>query len=158
MLGTVPRHSIRSHLLSSTFSPVLRSTRSQLINPSSGGDTKFSHSAWMKWPFEPKNYQKRAHKLSRNACTWHDLVDQTFSWSVNKLARAVTKWTQACDRRLARLISYIHHTNDNRQYCHEGNTAQHCRLGLFKDSDFACDLDNSKSTLGGILHMSSEIN
>ncbi len=28
-------------------------------------------------------------------------------WSVNKLARSVTKWTQACDRRLARLISYI---------------------------------------------------
>ena len=27
-------------------------------------------------------------------------------WSVNKLARAVTKWTQACDRRLARLISW----------------------------------------------------
>ena len=32
-------------------------------------------------------------------------------WSVDKLARAVTKWTQACDRRLARLISYIHHTH-----------------------------------------------
>ena len=31
-------------------------------------------------------------------------------WSVNKLARSVTKWTQTCDRRLARLISYIHHT------------------------------------------------
>ena len=29
--------------------------------------------------------------------------------SVNNLARSVTKWTQACDRRLARLISYIHH-------------------------------------------------
>ena len=28
-------------------------------------------------------------------------------WSVNKLARSVTKWTQACDKRLARLISYI---------------------------------------------------
>ena len=34
------------------------------------------------------------------------------SWSVNELARAVTKWTQACDRRLARLISYIV-TTDN---------------------------------------------
>ena len=31
-------------------------------------------------------------------------------WSVNKLARAITKWTRACDKRLARLISYIHHT------------------------------------------------
>ena len=31
-------------------------------------------------------------------------------WSVNKLAHAVTKWTKACDKRLARLTSYIHHT------------------------------------------------
>ena len=36
-------------------------------------------------------------------------------WSVNKLARPVTKWTQACDRRLAKLISYLHHTNEFRQ-------------------------------------------
>ena len=32
-----------------------------------------------------------------------------------------------------------------------GNTAQQCRLGLFKDSDFAGDLEDSKSTSGGIL-------
>ena len=31
-------------------------------------------------------------------------------WSVNKLARSITKWTRACDKRLSRLISYIHHT------------------------------------------------
>ena len=47
--------------------------------------------------------------------------------SVNKLLHAVTKWTRACDKRLARLISYIHHTSDNIQYCHVGSTAQHCR-------------------------------
>ena len=31
-------------------------------------------------------------------------------WSVNKLARSITKWTKACDKRLNRLFSYIHHT------------------------------------------------
>ena len=31
-------------------------------------------------------------------------------WSVNKLARSITKWTKACDKRMNRLISYIHHT------------------------------------------------
>ena len=31
-------------------------------------------------------------------------------WSVNKLARSITKWTKACDKRLHRVISYIHHT------------------------------------------------
>ena len=57
-------------------------------------------------------------------------------WSVNK--------------RLTRLISYIHHTCDYRQYCYAGNTAQQCRLGLFQDSDFARDVEDSKSTSDGI--------
>ena len=72
-------------------------------------------------------------------------------WSANKLARAVTKWTRACDKRFARLISEIHHTRKFRQYCHVGNTAQQCRLGLFQHSDFAGDLEDAKSTSVGIL-------
>ena len=72
-------------------------------------------------------------------------------WSVNKLARSITKWTKACDKRLSRLISYIHHTCEYQQYCHVGNTAKQCRLGLFQDSDFAGDLEDSKSTSGGTL-------
>ena len=31
-------------------------------------------------------------------------------WSVNKLTRSITKWTKACDKRLSRLTSEIHHT------------------------------------------------
>ena len=72
-------------------------------------------------------------------------------WSVNKLARAVTKWTKACDKRLARLISYIQHTCAYKQYCYDGNTSQQCRSGLFQDSDFAGDLEDSKSTSGEML-------
>ena len=72
-------------------------------------------------------------------------------WSVNKLARAVTKWTKACDKRLARLIPYIHHTCEYRQYCYVGNTAQQWRLRLLEDTDFAGDLEDSKSTSGRIL-------
>ena len=71
--------------------------------------------------------------------------------SVNKLARAITKWTRACDTRLARLISYIHHTSEFKQSCRVGNTAPQCRLGLFQDSDFAGDLEDSQSTSGGFL-------
>ena len=40
---------------------------------------------------------------------------------------------------------------NNRQYCCVGNTAQHCILGLLQDSDDAGDLEDSKSTSGGIL-------
>ena len=57
-------------------------------------------------------------------------------WSVNKVARSITKWTKACDKRLNRLISYIHHTCEYKQYCHVRNTAKQCRLGLFQDCDF----------------------
>ena len=70
-------------------------------------------------------------------------------WSVNKLARSITKWTKACDKRLNRLISFIHHTCEYRQYCHVGSTAKQCRPGLFQDSDFAGDVEDSKSTSGG---------
>ena len=38
-----------------------------------------------------------------------------------------------------------------KQYCHVGNTAKQCRLGLFQDSDFAGDLEDSKSTSGRTL-------
>ena len=50
-----------------------------------------------------------------------------------------------------RLISYIHHTSEYKKYCYVGNTAKQCRLGLFQDSDFAGDLEDSKSTSGGTL-------
>ena len=37
------------------------------------------------------------------------------------------------------------------KYCYVGNTAKQCSLGLFQDSDFAGDLEDSKSTSGGTL-------
>ena len=84
---------------------------------------KYANKLYWKWL---KNCQKYCH-LAR-------IGRPDILWSVKKLARSVTKWSQACDRRLARLSSYV------------GNTAQHCRLGLFQDSDFAVDLEDSKST------------
>ena len=71
-------------------------------------------------------------------------------WSVNKLARSITKWTKACDKRLSRLISYIHHTCTNSIVMWE-ILPNYAGLGLFQDSDFAGDLEDSKSTSGGTL-------
>ena len=76
----------------------------------------------------------------------HDIL-----WSVNKFARSITKWTKACDKRLCRLISYVYYSCEYKQYCHVGNTAKQCRMGLFQDSYFAGDLDDSKPTSGGAL-------
>ena len=77
-------------------------------------------------------------------------------WSVHKLARAVTKWTRACDRRSARLISYIHHTNDYRQCCHVGSTAQHCRLVCSKTPILLATL-RTQNQLQGESYVSSEV-
>ena len=55
-------------------------------------------------------------------------------WSVNELAKSITKWTKACDKRLNRLISYIHHTCEYKQYCYVDNTAKQCRLDCFKST------------------------
>ena len=53
-------------------------------------------------------------------------------WTVNILARAVTKWTQACDKRLERLIGYLYKTRAHRQFCFVDNTPDECSLGFFK--------------------------
>ena len=91
---------------------------------------------------------EQLYKVSSPCLDDHQIKKGTIGkkkvWSVNKLARSVTKWNQACDRRLARLISHIHYTSDYRQYCHVGKGAQRCRLGLLQDSDFAGDLEDSK--------------
>ena len=47
-------------------------------------------------------------------------------------------------------LTFIIHVNTN-NIVMWGNTAKQCRLGLFQDSDFAGDLEDSKSTSGGTL-------
>ena len=49
--------------------------------------------------------------------------------SVNKLARSIKKWTKACDKRICRLISYIHDTIEHKHFCHVGNTAKTMQVG-----------------------------
>ena len=58
---------------------------------------------------------------------------------------------RACDTDLVRLISRIPHTCEFKHCWQMGNTAQQCWLGLFQDCDFAGDLEDSKSTSGGLL-------
>ena len=53
-------------------------------------------------------------------------------WSVNKLARSITKWTKACDKRLNRLISFFHHTCEYKQYCHVGILPNNADWDCFK--------------------------
>ena len=44
------------------------------------------------------------------------------------------KMDKACDKRLNRLMSYIHHTCEYKQHCFVGNTAKQCRLRFCRRS------------------------
>jgi len=72
-------------------------------------------------------------------------------WTVNALAREVTRWNVACDKRLHRLISYIEHTKQYTMTSFIGDELQDCLLMLFCDASFAGDLVGSKSTSGALL-------
>ena len=72
-------------------------------------------------------------------------------WAVCDLARKVTKWTRACDKRLHRLISYLHHNLDLEQVNWIGDKYEDCALHLFVDASFADGLEDAKSTTGAQL-------
>ena len=67
---------------------------------------------------ETKSVGELSHVCSQIVLKWLYLARSRrpgILWSVNKLARSITKWTKACDKRLNRLISYIHHTCEYQQ-------------------------------------------
>ena len=72
-------------------------------------------------------------------------------WTVNSLAREVTKWTAACDKRLHRLMCYLHHTREYSQAAWIGDYPENTSLALFCDASFAGDLKDSRSTSAAYL-------
>ena len=71
-------------------------------------------------------------------------------WSVNKLSRAVTKWTRACDRRLVR-FDFIHSQHEKLQAILScGKTLPNSAdWDSFQDPDFAGDFEDARSTSEG---------
>ena len=63
----------------------------------------------------------------------------------------ISRWNRACDKRLHKLISYMHSARDwTLRTC--VNDAPHaCKLVCFSDSDFAGDTRTSKSTTGCVI-------
>ena len=70
-------------------------------------EIKSQRHAWMITIFKRRCLLTNCSDMS--VCLVRIGEDPIFVWSVNKLSRAVTKWRKSCDKRLARLISYIHH-------------------------------------------------
>ena len=96
------------------------------------------------------NCQKYPLKLFRNACTWHVLEDLIFSgqW-INLHDRLRNGPKPVTNDWIVWYLTSITRCK-YKQYCYVVKIlSKQCRLGLFQDSDFAGDLEDSKSTSGG---------
>ena len=65
-----------------------------------------------------------------------------------RLATRISRWTDLDDKRLLRLVRYIHHHADDRQVGFIGNDICDTSLRLFCDADFAGDSVSQRSTSG----------
>lgn len=72
-------------------------------------------------------------------------------WAVKSLAREVTRWTVACDKRLRSLMSLTLYDKHSVTKSWTGNKASECKFMLLYDASFAGDLKDSKSTPGPLL-------
>ena len=82
-------------------------------------------------------------------CLWLARITRCdLLWTVNHLAREVSKWSVACDKRLFRLVCYIHSSKNFSLYSFVGDEAKDIRLALYCDASFAGGLKDSKSTSG----------
>ena len=103
---------------------------------------------WNLW----ENCQKYALKLFWNAYTWHVLEDLIFYFQWTHLHdRSRNGRKPATNDHLVWSLTFIIHVNTNSIAMWETLPNNECRLGLFQDSDFAGDLEDSKSTSGGTL-------
>ena len=70
---------------------------------------------------------------------------------INDLATKVQSWTRGEDKKLLRLIQYIHATPHYRLAGSINDKEEDLELQLYVDADFAGDKENARSTSGGFL-------
>ena len=86
---------------------------------------------------EPKDFETKgqlhenAAKVVLNILYLARMNRPDLLWAVNSLAREVTRWNVACDRRLFRLISYLHDTKHYTQSAFVGDQPTNLRIFLF---------------------------
>lgn len=72
-------------------------------------------------------------------------------WAVRSLARELSKWTVACDKRLLRFVGYLRWSKYQSLQMIVGNEPKDCVIMYFADADFGSSLKDFKSTSGGYM-------
>ena len=96
----------------------------------------------------PGVLEKEAAKVIMKMLYGARLVRYELLWPICSIARRVSKWSRAEDKRLFRLVCYIHSTLDHTLESFVGDKAHCCNVVLYTDADFAGDQLTSKSTSG----------
>ena len=76
---------------------------------------------------------------------------------IHAVAREFSKWTKACHRRLQRLVSYLHHTQDRSLGGFVLNAAGICVVIVSSDAGVADDARTAKSTSGSPIAIAGPI-
>ena len=71
--------------------------------------------------------------------------------TVCMLARCVTKWTVACDKKLKRLVGYLRNTINLTLCGCVGDQCAECYVAAYADASHADDPQDSRSTSGGYI-------
>ena len=78
-------------------------------------------------------------------------IEYNFLWPIFIIARRISCWSTADDRRLRRLILYIHHTHNETLQNFVCDSATDLSVMLWVDASLAEYLSDSKSTSGAYL-------
>ena len=70
---------------------------------------------------------------------------------IGDLTTKVQCWSVNCDKRLYRLLFYIHSTINYRLTAHVNDPPEDLELSLYVDADFSGEHEHTKSTNGGLL-------
>ena len=73
-------------------------------------------------------------------------------WPIGDLARRISKWTKACDRRLDRLMAHLNTTLNHGLEGFVGDRLEECSVLAYCDASFADELATSKSL--SLIHIS----
>ena len=96
----------------------------------------------------PGKLSKDAAKIVMKLLYGCRFVRFDYLWPCGDLARRITKWTKACDRRLDRLMDHLRCTQNFALEGFMGDAADQCHVLAYCDASFADDLQTSKSTSG----------
>jgi hypothetical protein len=102
---------------------------------------------------EPKQFNTEAARVIMKIMYGARMARPDLLRTIAYLARFLTQWNEDMDRRLQRLMSYIHHSYSYRMYAYMGEDKPKFTMDIYSDSDYAGCVQTQRSTTGSILFL-----